>query len=88
MFKNDFNRTVIELEPYDWYRMQPLNVKYALINMNFNLGIKKLLTFHRMIAALEERNYTSAATEALDSLWATQVHQRANDIAVMMRENK
>lgn len=88
MFKNDYNQSVAELEKCSWYTMQPIGVKQALINMNFNLGINKLSTFKKMIKALTEKNYTLASREALDSLWAKQVHGRARDIALMIREGK
>lgn len=88
MFQNDFKETLAELEPCEWYTSLPYGVKTAIINMNFNLGIHKLLQFKRMIAALTDKNYTLAAQEALNSLWATQVGQRAKDVAVMIRSGK
>jgi lysozyme len=88
MFQNDFKETIAELQVCDWYLALPYGVKSAIINMNFNLGIHKLLGFKRMIGALTDKNYTLAAQEALDSLWATQVGQRAKDVAVMIREGK
>lgn len=88
MFKNDYNQAVDELERQDWYAMQPQGVKNALINMNFNLGIERLLEFHGMINALKEKNYTLAAKEALNSKWATEVHQRAKDIALMISQGQ
>jgi lysozyme len=88
MFHNDFKQTVDELEQCDWYRMQPQGVKNALINMNFNLGIAKMNGFKKMIAALKSRDYTTAAFEALNSTWAKQVHGRATDIAVLIREGQ
>jgi lysozyme len=88
MFQNDYNQAKRELEQCDWYNMQPDGVKCALINMNFNLGIHKEEQFHGMINALRAKNYTLAAQEALNSLWAKQVHQRAQDIAVMIRAGK
>lgn len=86
MFQNDLNRTVKELQQFDWYLSQPSNVKHALINMNFNLGIKKLLSFKKMISALEDNDYTRASLEALDSLWSLQVGTRAKDVALMIRQ--
>ncbi len=86
MFQNDLKQTVSELTNYEWFVDQPQHVKNALINMNFNLGITKFLGFKKMIAAIIDRNYTLAAIEALDSLWAKQVGQRAKDIALMIRE--
>jgi lysozyme len=86
MFQNDLKRTVTELEHQPWYINQPQNVKNALINMNFNLGISRLLDFRGMINALIAKNYTLAAQEALESLWAKQVGDRARQIALMIRQ--
>jgi lysozyme len=88
MFQNDFKRAANELRGYVWYVQQPVGVQCALVNMNFNLGIDKLLGFKKMIVALLAKDYTTAALEALDSKWANQVHKRANDIAVMIRAGK
>lgn len=88
MFQNDFKRVMNELLTCGWFTMQPPGVKDALINMNFNLGIDKLEGFKKMIIALKAKDYTTAAAEALDSLWAKQVHSRATDIALMIREGK
>ena len=86
MFQNDLKRALNELEECSWYLIQPRNVKNALLNMNFNLGITKLLQFKKMIAALEKKDFTKASIEALDSLWAKQVGERAKDIALMIRQ--
>ena len=88
MFQNDLKQTISELEKCLWYVSQPSGVKSALINMNFNLGITKLLEFHDMIRALEEKNYTKAAQAALNSVWAKQIGKRAKDIAVMISSGK
>jgi lysozyme len=84
MFQNDLAQTVNELLQQPWYGSLPHNVQNALINMNFNLGIHKLLEFKEMIAALENKNYRAAAQAALNSLWAKQVPNRAKEIAVMI----
>lgn len=86
LFDNDFARCQRELAPYTWYVNQPQNVQYALMNMCFNLGIDRLLGFRKMIMALTAKDYTNAAREALDSKWATQVGDRAKQVALMMRQ--
>ena len=88
LFDNDFNRCERELGTCSWYTAQPEGVKGALMNMCFNLGLPRLKGFKRMIAALEAKNYTVAAQEALNSKWATQVGDRAKDVALMLREGK
>jgi lysozyme len=88
MFKNDYDRTVKELENQDWYTIQPQGVKFALINMNFNIGIEKLLEFHEMITSLKKKDYNLAADASLNSLWANKVGRRAVDIAKLIRDGK
>lgn len=88
LFANDYKRVEQELAPHKWYTKQPEGVRNALFNMCFNMGINRLLGFKKMIAALDNRNYTIAAIEALNSKWAKQVGQRAKDIAAMIRDGK
>lgn len=86
MFNNDMKRTEQDLLDCTWYVRAPAPVKDALFNMCFNLGLTRLLGFKKMIKAIVEGDYTNAAIEALDSKWATQVGERAKDIALMIRE--
>lgn len=88
MLDNDIDAARKDLSPYPWYYEQPFGVQDALTNMCFNLGLPRLLTFRKMIAALVVKNYTHAAIEALDSKWADQVGERAKDVAVMIRAGK
>ena len=60
----------------------------AMVNMVFNLGWTKFNTFRKMIAALEIRDYNTAAREALDSLWARQVGARARELAEQLRSGR
>src|SRR5690554_2251827 len=60
----------------------------VLVNMAFNLGQARLASFSRMLAAVEAKDYETAAREMLDSKWARQVGRRARELAQMMREGK
>ncbi len=86
LFENDLHRCISDLNKYTWFTKQPTPIQDALINMCFNLGINKLLGFKKMIVALSKGDYTHAAIEALNSKWATQVGERAKDIALMIRQ--
>ncbi|MGE4118933.1 MAG: lysozyme [Candidatus Nitrosocosmicus sp.] len=88
LLDNDIKRCKKDLENYQWYTKQPPGVKDALVNMCFNLGINRLLKFKKMILALSASHFHQAANEALDSLWAKQVGQRAKDVANMIRDGK
>jgi lysozyme len=60
----------------------------VLVNMVFNLGINKFLGFKKMLAAIAGRDYEKAADEMLDSRWARQVGNRAEELAERMRRGK
>lgn len=53
----------------------------VLANMAFNLGIRGLLKFKRMLAAIAVGNYELASAHMLDSLWHKQVGARAERLA-------
>ena len=60
---------------------------YAIIsNMQYNLGLPRLLKFKKMWAALEAQDFETASLEMLDSNWALQVGDRAIELAKQMRE--
>jgi len=56
----------------------------VLLNMAFNLGIGGLLEFRKMLEALRIQDWDRAATEMLDSKWASQVGARATRLAEQM----
>ena len=60
----------------------------VLIEMVFNLGYIGVYGFHKMLAAIEEGDFTEAAAEMLDSKWATQVGHRALELAHQMTEGE
>ncbi len=57
----------------------------VLINMAFNLGIRGLLGFSRMLCALRAGDYKAAAEEMLRSKWAVQTGSRAGELSNLMR---
>lgn len=57
----------------------------VLINMSFNLGVPQLLEFKVTLAAVQVRNFESAARHMLNSRWAKQVGSRALRLAEQMR---
>ena len=56
----------------------------VLWNMCFNMGIAHLLEFRLMLEAVRNANYSEAAKQMLNSLWASQVHDRAVELAEQM----
>ncbi len=70
-----------QLINYNWFANLDDVRKNAIINMAFNLGVNGLLHFPSMIHYLSIDDWDNAATEMLDSVWAGQVHNRANRLA-------
>ena len=49
----------------------------VIVNMAFNMGRPRLSKFKNFIAGVNDRDWTKAAEEMMDSRWATQVGDRA-----------
>lgn len=86
LLKNDIRRCETELDnSFRWYKDLDQVRQEAMINLCFNLGITRLRKFKLALRAMEAKDYEDAADEFLDSLWATQVGQRAVEVAEMIR---
>lgn len=86
MLKNDIRNTKKEAAQFPWYESLSETRKDVIISMIFNLGINRFKGFKRMISALETEDYAEAARQMLDSRWATQVGNRATELAKMMED--
>ena len=58
---------------------------YVLTDMMFNMGYDRLSKFKKMLTALSKGDYDTAANEMLDSAWAIQVGNRAQQLVLLMR---
>lgn len=89
MLDHDIARCINELNDHlPWWRNMTDARQRALLDMCFNLGITRLKTFKKALAAMQEEDYDKAALEMLDSKWARQVKGRAVTLASMMRAGK
>ena len=87
LFMNDLTRVEEELDRnFTWFRVLSSVRQGVLINMNFNLGLTRFMTFENMIAALEKRDYEEAAKEMIDSLWWRRKQNRAGRLVKQMLE--
>ena len=62
--------------------------KAVLVDMTFNLGVRGVMGFQKMLGAIFRGDWEMAADEMLDSKWARQVGSRAVELAKMMRTGK
>ena len=68
------------------WRRYPQGVQHALINMTFNMGISGLMKFRQTFAYLDKGHWIAAADEMLDSKWADQVGNRAEEVSSWVRD--
>lgn len=87
--KNDIERCIIELKKHlKFFDELDNERKYALIDLCFNLGINKLLTFKKTLASIACGNYRTAAEQLLQSKYASQVGKRAKRIAILIETGR
>lgn len=87
LLENDIKAIKSELGKYSWFSEQDEIRQRVLIDMGM-MGVPRLLGFKKMIDALKEKDFQTAAAEMLDSKWAKQVLTRADRLAEMMRTGK
>ena len=87
MLDEDIDICINELQQtVSYWDELPERVQEGLINLCFNMGIKRLMAFKKTFGFLRVGMYDKAATELLDSRYANQVGQRAIEVADMIRE--
>ncbi len=85
LLRNDIAEVTERLERLGWFvALDPVRQK-VLIDMAFNLGVAGLLSFKRMIQALNCYDYDTAADEMINSKWYHQVGERSKRLVQMMR---
>lgn len=89
LLSNDLDRCERELDAsFPWWRTMKKTRQSVFMNMLFNLGLPRFMGFKKMLAAAEVEDYDTAAKEMLDSRWAVQVGNRAEELALMMITGK
>lgn len=86
LLANDIQKVLTQLQarlPY-FEALDPAR-QGVLVNMAFNLGFAGLEGFPRMLSAFAQGDWERAASEMLESLWATQVGARAERLAEQTR---
>lgn len=84
------NKRLSEIETelrvkYRWYDNLNNTRQDVMISMVYQLGFGGIAKFKKFIAAMERKDYDTAAVEMLDSLWARQTPNRAKRQADMIK---
>ena len=88
LLENDIKRCKAELLAFSWFiDLDPVR-QDAMVNLLFNLGMTRLLGFRNALAAMESSDFQTAADEFMDSRWATQVGNRADEVCEMIRTGR
>lgn len=85
LLENDIQKAVAIAETYPWFSGLNDARQNVVVEMIFNLGPRRFMSFKKMIAAIEAKDFKEAAAQALDSRWAVQVGNRALRLAEMLR---
>lgn len=85
LFTNDYNNAVINLRALlvsNGIKYEDVNkdVFYALTDMMFNMGYYRLSKFKKLLYELKNGSYEGVAREMKNSLWYTQVGDRAKKL--------
>ena len=75
------------LDNLDWYSDMPPEVQGVILEMVYQLGFTGFTKFKKAISNMKDKNWKDAATEMLDSRWAKQTPNRANQLADIVREH-
>jgi lysozyme len=89
LMRNDINRlrNALSKRVEGWTRLDQAR-RDVLVSLAYNLGLNGVLSFKRMLAAIEEENYELAATEMYLSDWCEQVGKRCPELAEIMWHGK
>jgi len=88
MLVSDIERCYNELEVFEWFVNLDMVRQEAMVDLLFNLGLPRFLGFKKMIKHLSNRDYSQAAAELLNSRYAIQVGDRANELAYMLERGE
>jgi lysozyme len=89
LLDNDIKRVEADLDKrLPWWRQLDEVRQSVVADMCFNMGINKLLGFVNTLRKIQAKDYPGASLGMLQSLWATQVGYRAQELARMMKSGQ
>ncbi len=87
-FELDFTNAVVGAEKLLGNQDMNYKAKCVIIEMVFQLGMTGVSKFKNTLKAVKEEDWDTAADEMLDSVWAEQTPERANELSSTMRSCK
>jgi len=71
---------------FSWYKFMPQEIKDVVIEMCYQLGVTGFSKFKKTISYLQNKQWEDASIEMLDSLWAKQTPNRAEELSYKVKE--
>ena len=68
-----------------WWRSADSTVKDVVVEMCYQLGVSGFSKFKKTIGHLENKRYSKASAEMLDSRWAKQTPNRALELSNLIK---
>ena len=85
LLDNDLGRVRMDLDAaLPWWREHSEAIQHVLINMTFNLGMRKFQTFVETLGYIRLKHYRQAADNLRKTLWHRQVKSRALEIEAVL----
>ena len=70
---------------FDWFKTSPIEVRNVMLNMAYQLGYSGFCKFKKTLSYLEAADWENASKEMLDSRWAKQTPNRANELSEIIK---
>ena len=68
-------------DKFNWYKYLPPETKDVVVEMCYQMGVYGFSCFKKTIAYLQNKQWKDASLEMLDSRWAEQTPNRANEMS-------
>ncbi len=88
MLTYKISQNLLKLKQLGWFNNLDMTRQSVIENMAYNMGVEGVMGFHMMIAGLEAEDWTGAASDMLNSVWHSQVGERAVVLSNIMRDGK
>ena len=72
-------------DKFDWFKTSPIEVRNVMLNMAYQLGFRGFCKFKKTLSYLEAADWENASKEMLDSRWAKQTPNRANELSEIIK---
>ena len=68
-----------------FFKQLPVEIQDVILNMCYQMGVGGVCKFKKMLAAMNEKDWTKAADEMIDSKWYRQTKNRALQLSEIVR---